>query len=377
MSQLKHPILFITRTYPPVFGGLEILSYNLTVTISKFVPAYIIKNPYGKKALPLFIPWAFIKAILILLFKDVKVIHLSDGVLAPIGYALKLLFPRIKLAITIHGLDLTYVEKLPIYYYTNIVFIRKMDRIMAVSEETKKKCVEYGIEEQKIEVILNGTHIDEYYDKKIKGNDKLASKRWKRILPAEIVEKEDFKNKFKILYLGRLAAHKGVPWFVGNVMPKLSKHSILLVAGMGSEYENVKKMIAKNKLEGRVFPLGAVSEATKKFLLNLSDILIMPNIEIAGNREGFGIAAIEAGSCELVPVVSDLQGLKDAVKNEENGLRVPLKSKDKFVEKIKYLIDNPDYRITLGKKARKYVKENFDWNVIGKKYLEEFRKLER
>lgn len=373
--KLKQPILFITRTYPPVLGGLEMLSYNLTTTISKYTRALIIKNPYGKYALIFFIPWAFIKAILILLFKDVKVIHLSDGVLAPVGYALRLLFPRVKLAITIHGLDLTYVENLPIYYYTNIIFIRKIDAVIAVSEETKKKCIEYGVKEDKIKVILNGTHADLFFDEKIR-TDNRSNKLWEQILPAEIVKNDSFSHKFVILYLGRLAVHKGVPWFVKNVMPFLPPKAILLIAGMGSDFEKIKNTIAQNKLGKQVYLLGAVSDEVKNFLLNASDILVMPNIVVPGNREGFGITAIESGSCELVPVVSGIQGLKDAIKDRESGLHLPTQAKQKWVETIKFLMDNPEERIKLGKKARKYVKENFDWSVIGRKYLEEFRKLE-
>lgn len=345
------------------------LSYNLTTTVSKKNPSIIIKNLYGKKTLPFFIPWALFKAILTLLFKkEIKVVHLSDGVLAPLGYALKLLFPRIKTAITIHGLDLTYVENFSLYYYTNIIFIKKMDRVISVSEETRKKCLEFGIDENRATVILNGTHIDEFYDEKINKSG------WRKYL--QISEKINFEDRFVILYLGRLAVHKGVPWFIKNVMPELPDKALMLVAGMGEKYEESKKAVEENNLSQKVVMLGRVNDDCKKFLLNASDILIMPNIIVPGNREGFGITAIEAGSCELVPVVSGIQGLKDAIKNEESGLHVPTKNKKEFVRIIKYLIDNPDYRVSLGKKARRYVKENFDWSVIGRKYLEEFRKLE-
>jgi len=376
MSEPRRPILFITRTYPPIIGGLEMLSYNLTTTVSKKNPSIIIKNLYGKKTLPFFIPWALLKAILILFFKkEIRVVHLSDGVLAPIGYVLKVLFPRVRTAITIHGLDLTYVENFSFYYYTNIIFIRKMDRVIAVSEETRKKCLEYGIDEQRSVVILNGTHSDQYFDKSIRKNR--SETDWRKKLPAEVAKNNSFKNKFIILYLGRLAVHKGVPWFVKNVMPSLPEKAVLMIAGMGSEFEKIKHIVEEKRLEERVFLLGSVNEEAKKFLLNSSDMLIMPNIVIPGNREGFGITAIEAGSCELVPVVADIQGLKDAVKNEENGLRVPTINQKEFVKTIKRLIEHPEYKLELGRKARKYVKENFDWSVIGRKYLEEFAKLEQ
>lgn len=366
------PILFITRTFPPVSGGMEMLSYNLTSTLSKLTSTTIIKNPYGKKALPFFIPWAFFKAIIILLFKEIKVVHLSDGVLAPIGYALKILFPKIKFAITIHGLDLTYVETFPAYYYTNIIFIKKLDLIIAVSSETKIKCLEHGIEEKKIKVILNGTHLNQYYDPKLKNGD---NKKWNKILSGLSSKTVSYSQKFKILYLGRLAIHKGVPWFVKNIMPELPADFILLIAGMGPEFNKIKKIIQNSQLENKVFLLGAVSEEIKKYLLNASDILVMPNVKVPGSREGFGITAIEAGSCELVPVVSKIQGLKDAIKHKENGLHIKPQSKTEFLETIKFLKDNPEYRMKLARKSRQYIKENYDWPIIGKKYLEEFEKL--
>ena len=369
-KKLAHPILFITRTYPPVIGGMETLSYNLTDTVSRLTSTYLIRNPYGKKALPLFVVWAFVKAIIILLFRDVKIVHLSDGVLAPIGIILRFLFPRIKVVSNIHGLDVAYVEQLPLYRYTNMWAIKRLDRIIAVSNEVRETCLKYGITTRIITVIPNGTNASEFYDIGIKqGKDAL----WQRLFP---VIAEKIKGNFIILSLGRIVKRKGLAWFIQNVMPKLPKLAVLVIASSGPDEQRAKKAVIEARLHGRVFFLGIVSEEKKRFLLNACDILVMPNIKVKGDREGFGITAIEAGSCELVPVVSDLEGLKDAVKDRENGLKLSSKDRKKYTETIKYLINNPDYRIALGKKARQYVKKNFDWSVIGKKYLEEFRKLE-
>ena len=159
-------------------------------------------------------------------------------------------------------------------------------------------------------------------------------------------------------------------------MPKLPSQAVLIIGSSGPDLERVKKAVNDKKLGARVFFLGFVDDAEKKLLFNTCDLFIMPNIQVKGDREGFGITVIEAASCELVPVVADLEGLRDAVKDRENGIRLSSKDSKKFVETIKYLMDNPDERVKLGKKARKYVQENFDWSVIGKRYLEEFRKLE-
>jgi len=369
-KKLTHPILFITRTYPPTIGGMETLSYNLTRNISRVTKAYLIKNSFGRKALPLFAPWAFIKAILILLFTDVKIVHLGDGVLAPVGVILRWLFPRIKVVSNIHGLDVDYVEQLWLYRYTNMWAIKRLDKIYAVSQETADTCKRYGIPQEIVTVIPNGTNVNELYDPRIQAE---KTRLWPKYFPqiAQAIE-----GKFIILSLGRIVKRKGLAWFINQVMPKLPPKAVLAIGSSGPDLERVKKTVADNKLENRVFFLGFVNDQEKKFLFNASDLFIMPNIKVKGDREGFGITVIEAASSELVPVVADLEGLRDAVADQENGLRLPSKNAEKFVETIKFLMDNPEERVKLGKKARKYVKEHFDWSVIGRKYLDEFRKLE-
>lgn len=369
-KKLKYPVLFITRTYPPIIGGMETLSYNLTKTVSGLTKTYIIKNPYGKKAIPFFVVWAFLKAIIILLFTDVKIVHLSDGVLAPVGIILRWLFPRIKVVSNIHGLDVAYVEQLPIYRFTNMWAIKKLDKIFAVSREVVDTCAKYAIPLDNVMVISNGTNANEFY------NPELKSKRetlWQEFFP-NLAEK--VQGKFILLSLGRIVKRKGLVWFVNNVMEKLPSRIVLVVGSSGPDLERLKKTVADKKLEDRVFFLGFVNDKEKEFLFNVCDLFIMPNIKVKGDREGFGISVIEAASCELVPIVSDLEGLKDAVKDGENGLRIPPKDKQKYIETIKHLMDDTGYRVKLGKKARLYVKEHFDWSVIGRKYLEEFRGLE-
>ena len=373
---LSSPILFITRTYPPIIGGMENLSFDLTTTIEKLTPTYIIKNVYGKKGLPFFVPYALIKAIYLIITKKIKIVHLSDGVLSPVGLALKIIFPKIKIAINIHGLDLTYAEKLPFYYYSNVLPIRKLDLIIPVSLDTKEECLKYGIEGNKITYIPNGTHSDRYYLKIIHENPKEKIRTIKKILP-DIASKIDFSEKFVILFLGRLAKRKGMAWFTKEVMLKLPQVAVLIIAGDGPDKGKIEKIVEEKHLQDRVFLLGKVREKVKKLVLNISDILVMPNIKVPGDKEGFGITAIEAGACALPPIVSDIEGLKNAITNKENGLRLPSKDSKKYIGVIKFLMENPEYRKELSLGSREYVRENFDWKIVGERYMGEFIKLEK
>src|SRR3989344_9530578 len=100
-------VLFITRAYPPVVGGMEKLSYEVTTGVSKLTESFIIANRKGKKNLPFFLPYAFFKALYIIKRNKVDVIHLSDAMLSPLGVMIKYLTGK-KVVTTAHALDVTY-----------------------------------------------------------------------------------------------------------------------------------------------------------------------------------------------------------------------------------------------------------------------------
>jgi phosphatidylinositol alpha-1,6-mannosyltransferase len=91
--------------------------------------------------------------------------------------------------------------------------------------------------------------------------------------------------------------------------------------------------------------------------------------------EGFGINAIEAGMCERVILASNLEGLKDAVKDGENGFLIEPENPKKWIEKINEILDKgDDYLKSFGRKSYEYVKEHYSWEKIARRYYEEMKK---
>ena len=83
-------ILFLTRVHPPIVGGLENQSFNLVENFKEInEDTFVIKNTKGKKALSFFLPRAYLKALGLIRAFGITHVHLSDGVLAPIGVRLK------------------------------------------------------------------------------------------------------------------------------------------------------------------------------------------------------------------------------------------------------------------------------------------------
>lgn len=349
-------LLFISRAYPPVTGGIEIQNYDLSVWLSRITEVRTIANKRGKLFLPIFLPCALIKALF--LFRKYDAVLLGDGVLGIVGWKLKLFFKKPVISI-IHGLDLTYKS----WIYQKLwvgIFLKKLDKFIAVGNETARIAQEKGISGEKIVFIPNG--ID---TKKFDGN--FSRNQLKDILNLNI------ENKKFLLTSGRLARRKGVAWFVENVMPKLPKNIFYVIAGDGPDRENIKKAIEKNKLSSRVIMLGFVTDEIRNILMNTCDLFVQPNIKVEGDMEGFGISVIEAAYCRIPVIVSALEGLKDAIKSSENGFLLEPKNTEAWINKITEILSNDAFRKEFGEKARRYVSENYNWEKIAKRYLEEIK----
>ena len=133
----------------------------------------------------------------------------------------------------------------------------------------------------------------------------------------------------------------------------------LIIAGPDEgEALSLNKMINKYKLSNSVFLIGEVNFEQKKILYNNVDIFTL-----ASEFESFGIVVAEAMSCGLPVMLSNKMPWKD------------------IVPKYGILADNNDEDFYLGFKEitkqkfdkssiKKYVKENYDLNVISFKFLD-------
>ncbi|MFC1756401.1 glycosyltransferase family 4 protein [Patescibacteria group bacterium] len=351
-------ILFISRAYPPVVGGIENQNYELSKWLSKIAEVKIIANKGGKKFLLIFLPWVLLRTLF--LFRHYDVILLGDGVLGIVGYVLKLFYKKPVISV-VHGLDLTFKNVLYQKLWVGL-FIKKLDKLIAVGNETIRVGVSKGISKEKFVFVPNGVD---------------PEKNLKSHLRSELesIIDENLTGKKVILTSGRLAKRKGAAWFIENVMPSLPKNIIYIISGDGPDKENIENVIKKSELGNQVKTLGYVNDNTRNILFNTSDLFVQPNIKIEGDMEGFGISVIEASACKLPVIASRLEGLKDAIKDGQNGFLVEPGNVDSYAAKINELLSDDDFRKEFGEKARQFVIENYSWDKISKKYLEEIKEV--
>jgi glycosyltransferase involved in cell wall biosynthesis len=340
-------LLFITRKYPPSVGGMEKVSYNLSQELSKQIPTSIIAWGGSQKWLPFFLIKAFFQSLFTIPSKNITNIHIADGLLSPLGLVLKII-SRKKVTATVHGLDITYKNKL----YQAIVLrcLSRLDKIICISSATLDECVKRGIPASKCTVIPWGVYPDEF---KIKATRKDLEK----------LAGMDLKNKKVLTTVGRLVRRKGVAWFIENVMPKLSNEYVYVVAGDGPEKVNIQQKIVFQKLDKRVKLLGKVSYHDLKVLYNTADVFVMPNIKVEDDIEGFGIVAIEASSTGTPVVASRIDGIGDVICNSKNGFLVQPYNAKHYLELLKQAA-------TLNREnIYKYIRFNFSWTSTAHLYL--------
>lgn len=343
-------VLFITRKYPPQIGGMENLSCNLIQHFPSPKRTIILNKK--QKHLVWFIPYAIFKSLL--LAPKVDLIHIGDPLLSIVGFLIGKLYGK-PVVTTVHGLDITYPK--PLYQrYLNIFM--KLDKYICISKHTEKllKSRKGKFNTSVIPVGINPTFPEQTKE--------------------DILEK-DFgirrsQRQAILLTVGRLVKRKGVYWFVNNVIDRINKNAIYLVVGEGPEKERIERLIKAQKLGKRVFLLGKVEDDALLSLYNLADIFIAPNIKVEGDAEGFGLVLLEASSQGKPVVASDLEGIKEAIKDGYNGFLVQPEQPAGFAQRINWLISHPKKAREFGLRAKVYTCKHYHWAKIAKRYYREF-----
>ena len=107
-----------------------------------------------------------------------------------------------------------------------------------------------------------------------------------------------------------------------------------------------------------------------EFFMQAADIFCLPS-----HREGFGNVIIESAACGLPSVVSNIYGLEDSVIDGETGLYSEPHSVNSLVKSLKVLIYDKNFRVKLGKAARKRALQDFSQEELTKLQLNFYKGL--
>ncbi len=342
-------VLFITRAYPPSIGGMQTFARDFYENYRRHGEIDLVANPGGRKNLIGFL----LKACFYIVAhaREYDIIHVYDAVMAPLVPIIRL-FSRAKVSFTVNGLDIVY----PRFGYQKVIpfFLKRADKVIAISKYTMGQCETRGIPEERLRAIPIGVEVEH--------PGACTDAAVSALLDKFNINAEG--RRF-LLTVGRLVKRKGHGWFISEVLAKLPEDYVYLIAGVGPESSSVNKLIRELCLTDRAYLLGAVSEEEKVCLYRLADLFVMPNIHVPGDQEGFGIVLLEASIHGLPVVASNMEGIADAVVDGMTGRLVQEKDAHAFVEAIR---DPGIDRSTVAST----VESRFGWQNIIQMYQREF-----
>ena len=100
-------------------------------------------------------------------------------------------------------------------------------------------------------------------------------------------------------------------------------------------------------------------------LLESAHIFVLPSY-----REGLPQVALEAAACSMPLILTDVNGCRDCVIDNEGGFLVNSHDWKDLREKINFFIENSEKVELMGNQSRQYVMNNFSDTVVHKKFFE-------
>lgn len=254
-------------------------------------------------------------------------------------------------AIYAHGEELTTWGR-GAKYRTMRFVLRRADRVIANSEHTRDILLEMGVSPQRIVIIHPGVDVASFRP----GLDVSGLRESVGIAPEEKL----------VISVGRLSRRKGFDQVL-RAIARLRQERIpvrYLIAGVGEDADYLDGLIREHGLQNIAHRLGAVSATDLPRWMNACDVLAMPNRDIDGDSEGFGMVFIEASACGKPCLAGTAGGTASAVLDEVTGLRVDGDSIDEVTAGLRRLLQDPGWAARLGQAGLNRVVGQFTWEHV-------------
>lgn len=188
----------------------------------------------------------------------------------------------------------------------------------------------------------------------------------------EIRARYGIRGKPVLLFLGRFAEEKGLPYLVG-ALPEIRRRFPETALVLAGEKDRVPGETVGDRLaplladpESGVVATGSVPPEQIGDLFRVADLLVLPS---TNSTESFGLVQVEA-MLEGVPVVaSDLPGVRQPVRLTGMGEIAPIRDASGLARQIVRVLESPDsYR-----RPREEIRSRFSMDRTLSEYEDVYR----
>ena len=255
---------------------------------------------------------------------------------------------------TLHGTDITLVgldrSYLPITRYS----IEESDGVTAISQYLRDITIrEFDIKNH-IEVISNFVNCDVY----VRDAD-AATRREEYASPSEriLVHLSNFRPVKRLT---------DVVEIFDRVRKKVS--SKLLLVGDGPDRSKAEWLAVQKGIHDHVIFLGKQDRVQEK--LAMSDVMLLPS-----ELESFGLAALEAMACKVVPIATRVGGIPEVIEHGKSGYLANVGDVDAMAQYAIDLLSDDAALSTMAQQARVAAQTRFCSSKIIPHYEEFYRRV--
>lgn len=172
------------------------------------------------------------------------------------------------------------------------------------------------------------------------------------------LKKASSSNSITILTMSRLEKGKGIDVTI-KALSKLPSNYNLTIAGSGSQFKHLKRMVNTLGLCKRVTFTGWVEGEDKYSLFRKSDIFCLPS-----HYDSFGLVFLEAMYFELPIIASKWGAIPEVVPDGVAGILVDGQCDLKISQAIMCL-ENPKVRLKIGTEGKEWAMRQFSISAVG------------
>ena len=247
-------------------------------------------------------------------------------------------------------------------------FITKADKIMAVSENTKRDLEKfYNIPADKIQVAHSAISKD-FYDFKAQVLNKNFGQ--------DLIE---IKNKYKlpddfILSLSTLEPRKNIVSTIrafdklkNSNLERFKKLHLVIAGGRGWKYKDIYQQASLSPYKDQIFFTGYLDRKDKPYVYHLADLFVWPSF-----YEGFGFPPLEAMASGTAVVTSIASSLPEVV--EDAAMLVNPYDVGEIAKAIELVLEDQQLKQDLITRGFSQI-EKFSWSEAAKKTVSVFESL--
>lgn len=172
-------------------------------------------------------------------------------------------------------------------------------------------------------------------------------------------------NVFTFIYVGRIVRDKGINELVSafDSLSKSQPNIRLFLVGIKEDNldpisEHTKQIIGSNE---KIVAVGPKYNDDLLAYYAASDCFILPSY-----REGFPNTVLEAGAMGLPCIVTDINGSREIIIHEKNGLIIPSQNTDALYDAMKQIISDKESTLSMASNARNLIESRFERSYVCK-----------